>query len=115
MDTSTLNLINFNKKFFESKDINWIGTVGFISINDCVVRISYMNHFGPNGFHVQIDNKTTGTNYTYIFMFYEFLKFPDGTKSDNPKWKGFELNWEVEPLNKTDMLDKIFEFIDLYV
>jgi len=115
MDTGMISLINFSKKFFEGKNINWIGSVGFISINNCVVRISYINDFRANGFHVQVDDKITGANYTYIFMFYEFLTFPDGTKSANPKWKGFDLNWEVEPLNKTDMVDKIFEFINFYV
>jgi hypothetical protein len=125
MDTGMISLINFSKKFFEGKNINWIGSVGFISINncvvrisyinDCVVRISYINDFRANGFHVQVDDKITGANYTYIFMFYEFLTFPDGTKSASPKWKGFDLNWEVEPLNKTDMVDKIFEFINFYV
>jgi|688.fasta_scaffold387439_2 hypothetical protein len=115
MDTGIISLINFSKKFFEGRDINWIGSVGFISINDCVVRISYMNHFGPNGFFVQVDNKTTGSANTYVFMFYEFLTFPDGTKSANPKWKGFDLYWEAEPLNKKDMVDKIFDFIYLYV
>jgi hypothetical protein len=50
MDTGIIGLINFSKKFFEGRCIKWIGSVGFISINDCVVRISYMNHFGPNVF-----------------------------------------------------------------
>jgi hypothetical protein len=115
MDAGTISLINFSKKFFEGRDINWIGSVGFISINNCVVRISYINHFGPNGFFVEVDNKTTGSANTYVFMFYEFLTFPEGTKHSSPQWKGNNLSWEVEPLNKIYMIDKIFEFINLYI
>jgi hypothetical protein len=48
-------------------------------------------------------------------MFYEFLTFPEGTKHSSPQWKGNNLSWEVEPLNKIYMIDKIFEFINLYI
>ena len=116
MDTGLNSLINFNKEFFKGRDITWIGTLGFIRINDCVIRIYYLNNvIGPNGFNVSIYNKINGSTNNYNFLFCDFLKFPEKAKSMSPVWHGFNLSWEVEPINKNEMIDKIFEFINLYV
>ena len=115
-DKSLISLINFIKEFFEGRDIVWIGVVGFITKNDSVIRIGYLNNvIGPKGVEVSIYNKITGGKNLYIFLFCDFLEFPENAKSINPVWVGFDHYWEVKPINKNEMVDKIFQFIDLYV
>jgi hypothetical protein len=60
-------------------------------------------------------NKKNGIQFKYLFSFNEFLIFPSNAKSLNPIWSKNKLFWEVEPLNKTMMIDNMFKFIDLYV
>jgi len=109
------SLVDFNKSFFNYKggEITWIGAVGFISRKDFVISISLDMPY--NGYWVIGRNKTNGFEFKYIFLFNEFLIFPSKAKSFNPICSKDKLFWEVEPLNKTMMIDNMFKFIDLYV
>jgi hypothetical protein len=109
-----LSLVNFNKSFFDYRggEITWIGAVGFISRKDFVISISMDMTY--NGYWVIGRNKTNGFEFKYIFLFNEFLIFPSNAKSFNPICSKDKLFWEVKPLNKTVMIDKIFNFINLH-
>lgn len=115
IDYSFHSLVDFNKSFFNYKggEIIWIGAVGFISRKDFVISISLDMPY--KGYWVIGLNKKNGVQFKYIFLFNEFLIFPSNAKSLNPIWSKNKLFWEVEPLNKTMMIDNMFKFINLYV